>query len=324
MKCFGLRDGYADLTLIVLCVAAVLAGCGEDDAVGPDPEPYVPPDDFVLIPADTFLMGGGAVHTVILTAPFYMSATEMTNRRFADLAQWAYDNGYCTATGGGIVDALDGSTALLMNFGSGGCDISFAADTFAVTPGRDEHPVRCASWFGAAACCDWLSLREGLRRAYDHSTWQCNDGDPYDARGFRLPTEAEWEHACRAGTRTVFNTGDCLDSATEANYNGTQPYTGCPAGPYEGDIVPVGSYLPNGFGLYDMHGNLWEWCNDWYADYPGGDETDPVGPLDGETRIVRGGAWGYQASHCTSAIRSWNPPSDSIWLLGFRPVASKR
>jgi len=80
--------------------------------------------------------------------------------------------------------------------------------------------------------------------------------------GFRLPTEAEWEHACRAGTQTLFNAGDCLDAATEANYNGTEPAPGCHAGPYVVSIVAVGSYLPNRFSLYDMHGNLWEWCND--------------------------------------------------------------
>ena len=142
--------------------------------------------------------------------------------------------------------------------------------------------------------------------------------------GFRLPTEAEWEHACRAGTQTLFNTGDCLDAATEANYNGTEPASGCPTGPYVGSIVAVGSYLPNGFSLYDMHGNLWEWCNDWYADYSGEAETDPVGPGTGTARIVRGGSWGYAARFCTSSIRSWNPPDNTIWLLGFRPVLTRR
>jgi sulfatase modifying factor 1 len=308
------------LTAVILAV--ILAGCGDDNPTKPSSEPYVPSENFVLIPVDTFIMGDYQAHTVILTTPFYMSETEVTNRQFAEMAQWAYDKGYCTVEGAFVNDAMDGSTEILMYFAGGtGNPISFAADTFSVAAGREDHPVRYASWYGVVAYCDWLSLREGLPRAYDHDTWQCNGGNPYDAHGFRLPTEAEWEYACRAGTQTVFNTGDCLSSETEANYDGTQPYTGCPTGTYVGDIVAVRSYIPNGFGLYDMHGNLWEWCNDWYTDYTG-DETDPVGPTDGTSRIVRGGSWSYAASHCASAMRSWNHPDNTIWLLGFRPVVS--
>jgi formylglycine-generating enzyme required for sulfatase activity len=316
-----LKRSATHATIAAIVAAAILAGCGEDDSTRPKSTPYVPPHHFVLIPADTFIMGDYQAHTVILTTPFYMAETEVTCRQFAEMLQWAYDNGYCTATTASVQDAIDGSTETLIYLQGAYCPISFDVDTFVVDAGMEERPVRYASWYGAVSYCDWLSLKEGLPRAYDHSDWKCNGGDPYNARGFRLPTEAEWEHACRAGTTTRFNTGDCLDAATEANYDGREPYTGCPAGPYVGDIVDVASYLPNAFGLYDMHGNLWEWCNDWHADYVG-DETDPVGPADGASRIVRGGAWGYAASTCTSAQRSWNPPSNTIWLLGFRPVIS--
>jgi formylglycine-generating enzyme required for sulfatase activity len=308
---------------VVTLAAVLLSGCGDDEGVKPDSEPYSPPDYFVTIPSDTFQMGWGSGHEVILARSYFMASTEVTNGQYAELAQWAFDGGYCTADARAITDALDGSTIRLADL-SMDDGVSFAADTFAVTPGREEFPVRYVSWYGAAAYCDWLSLREGRSRAYDHSSWLCNGGTPYDARGFRLPTEAEWECACRAGTLTPFNTGDCLDSATEANYNGTQPAAGCPAGPYVGSIVAVGSYLPNGFGLYDMHGNLWEWCNDWYADYSGEDEKDPVGPGTGTYRIVRGGSWSYPAMQCASYMRSWNPPDDTIWLLGLRPVITVR
>ena len=326
MEYSRVRAGSRNLMLVILGVVAILAGCGDDSSVGPGDDPYVPSDDFVLIPAGTFQMGWGEGHTVILTGSFYMAETEVTNRQFVELAQWAFEKGYCTVTGDTIRDALDGSTEPLMVLDRSHGGISFMPDipAFVLKSDRVDHPVRFASWYGAAAYCDWLSLQEGLRRAYDHSTWLCNDGDPYDARGFRLPTEAEWEHACRAGTQTMFNTGDCLSSATEANYDGTQPYTGCSAGPYVEDIVAVGSYLPNGSGLYDMHGNLWEWCNDWSDHYTGEDETDPVGPADSDYRIVRGGAWGYPAANCTSASRGGNPPSQTIWRLGFRPVVSKQ
>lgn len=312
-------------TINVLFIAALLAGCSENETVGPGQVPYVPTDDFVEIPADTFMMGLTVKHEVVLSRSFYMAETEVTNSRFAEMAQWAYDNGYCSVEGQFLVDGLDGATDSLMYFGSASNYVSFAADTFSVEAGREELPVRHVSWYGAAAFCDWMSIREGLPRAYDHSDWICNGGDPYGARGFRLPTEAEWEHACRAGTETMFSTGDCLDSATEANYDGGQPNTGCPTGPYVGNIVDVGSYLPNPFGLYDMHGNLWEWCNDWYVPYDNVDATDPVGPGPGSGyRIVRGGAWSYQASLCSSGVRSSNPPHDTIWLLTFRPVITKR
>ena len=289
-----------------------------------------PAGEFVLIPAGTFTMGSPIYepyrgddetqHTVTLTTPFYMFTTEVTNQQYAELAQWAYNNGYCTATTASLQDALDGSTQELLD-PDGYCEISFSGSTFTVDSGKEEHPVLEVTWYGAAAYCDWLSLRDGLPRAYDHSTWRCNGNAPYDASGYRLPTEAEWEYACRAGTETPFNTGDCLDARTEANYNGSYPYYRCPPGQNVGWTVPVGSYPANTFGLYDMHGNLWEWCNDLYGFYEG-DETDPVGHDLGDSRVRRGGLWNYYAYACRSAARYDYGPDISASTLGFRPVRS--
>ena len=182
--------------------------------------------------------------------------------------------------------------------------------------------MKYVTWYGSVAYCDWLSLQQGLPRAYSHSTWLCNGGNPYTAPGYRLPTEAEWEYACRAGTQTPFNTGTCLDAGTEANYRGFAPYTGCPSGPYAGWTMPVGSYPANAFGLYDMHGNLYEWCNDWYG-YYGGTVTDPVGAGAGyAARVFRGGFWSSPARYCRSAVRYLSYPSDVYVDLGFRPVRS--
>ena len=104
----------------------------------------------------------------------------------------------------------------------------------------------------------------------------------------------------------------------KANSNGNAPYYGCPSGPYVGSTVPVGSYPANGFGLYDMHGNVWEFCNDWYDIY-NGDETDPVGPVTGTGRVLRGGCWISYAQYCRSAHRSyWINPTYSFSELGFR------
>jgi formylglycine-generating enzyme required for sulfatase activity len=286
------------------------------------------PAGFVAIPPGTFMMGSPTTesgrdtnetqHQVTLTHGIYVQTTEVTNQQYRDMAQWAYNNGHVTATTASIRDNLDGSTQILKNLGSG-YEMTFSAGVFSCI--NPTHPVKYVTWYGSVAYCDWLSLQQSLPRAYSHSTWQCNSGNPYTATGYRLPTEAEWEYACRAGTQTPFNTGSCLDAGTEANYYGNYPYTGCPTGPYVGWTVPVGSYPANAFGLYDMHGNLLEWCNDRYGDYDG-TVTDPVGPGAGSYRVFRGGGWSDFARYCRSAYRHLIPPYGAYYDVGFCPVRS--
>jgi formylglycine-generating enzyme len=134
---------------------------------------------------------------------------------------------------------------------------------------------------------------------------------------FRLPTEAEWEYACRAGSTTPFNTGRCLKT-DQANYDGNYPYIGCSKGEYRKRPVRAGSYSANAWGLYDMHGNVWEWCQDWYGDYPSGSVTDPTGPSGGSNRVCRGGSWLYDAGFCRSADRRYGTPDDRSYYLGLR------
>jgi formylglycine-generating enzyme required for sulfatase activity len=130
-----------------------------------------------------------------------------------------------------------------------------------------------------------------------------------DGGGFRLPTEAEWEYACRAGTKTRFHTGDA-----DGDLDGAGWYTG-----NSGDKThPVGEKKANAFGLFDMHGNVWEWCLDWYGDYPTAAVTDPAGPGSGEIRVVRGGCWVYDAWLCRSAFRFRSDPGYRWINLGFR------
>ncbi|MCD4699717.1 MAG: formylglycine-generating enzyme family protein, partial [Phycisphaerae bacterium] len=289
---------------------------------------------FILIPSGTFTMGAPSSeygsgngerpqHSVTLSHDFYLLETEVTYQQYAAMAQWAYDHGYVTATSSSLRDALDGSTEELLDMDDGDCEISYNGGVFSVNAGKEDHPVMEVTWYGSAAYCDWLSLYEGLPRAYNHSSWQCNGNSPYTATGYRLPAEAEWEYACRAGSTTPFNTGGCLDAGTEANYNGNNPYTGCPSGPFVSWTVPVGSYPDNAWGLYDMHGNLFEWCNDWYdGDYyndsPG---SDPVGPLSGSYRVLRGGFWGSLARSCRSAHRYLDYPDNGL-SIGIRPARS--
>jgi formylglycine-generating enzyme required for sulfatase activity len=137
--------------------------------------------------------------------------------------------------------------------------------------------------------------------------------------GFRLPTEAEWEYACRAGTTTAFHYGNDLD-ASLANFDGNYPYGNGRKGEYRRKTVPVGSFKPNAFGLYDMHGNVWEWCQDWYGAYPSGAVTDPAGPGAGSSRVLRGGSWLNHARGCRSAGRYNRVPGNRIFDIGFRVV----
>ena len=143
-----------------------------------------------------------------------------------------------------------------------------------------------------------------------------------DGRRYRLPTEAEWEYAARAGTETPFTYGRCL-STDQANYRGNYPLSGCDKGEYRERTIPVGSLdAPNAWGLHDMHGNVHEWCQDWFGDYPSGSVTDPTGPSSGSYRVLRGGGWSFQARYCRSAARGGSSPSYRKSDFGFRLALS--
>jgi uncharacterized protein (TIGR02996 family) len=169
----------------------------------------------------------------------------------------------------------------------------------------DRHPVVNVSWHDARKFCAWMTQTES-------------------GRVYRLPTEAEWEYACRGGAPESFpfHVGEPLHSlsSTRANFNGTNPYGGAAVGPDLQRTTPVGSYPPNGWGLYDMHGNVFEWCADWYRDdyYPQSPRQDPPGPLRGLPRVIRGGGWYCSGRHCRSADRFWHGPTGQSDDLGFR------
>jgi formylglycine-generating enzyme required for sulfatase activity len=181
----------------------------------------------------------------------------------------------------------------------------------------DSLPVEMVSWYDAINYCNRLSQREGLTPAYtvngENVTWNQN------ASGYRLPTEAEWEYACRAEKTTPFSTGNNI-TTSQANYDGNYPYNNNAKGTYREKTTAVGSFSPNSWGLYDMHGNVWEWCWDWYGTYPSNAQTDPRGASSGSDRVLRGGSWSDDAQDLRSANRGGYTPSNRYNNIGFRLV----
>ena len=170
----------------------------------------------------------------------------------------------------------------------------------------DQLPVEQISWYEAVDFCKRLSEMPEEKNA---------------DRKYRLPTEAEWEYACRAGTTTPFHFGSQLNGR-QANCDGTVPYGTDTKGPNLEKTSPVGTYPANVWGLYDMHGNVWEWCFNWNGEYPSGSVTNPSGPATGSYRVVRGGGWGFGAVYCRSAYRLGIVTSNRNFGLGFRVALS--
>jgi sulfatase modifying factor 1 len=143
--------------------------------------------------------------------------------------------------------------------------------------------------------------------------------------GFRLPTEAEWEYACRAGTTGPFSTGENV-TTDQANYNGRFPYSSFATGEFRQRPTTVGSFPSNRWGLSDMHGNVWEWTADWYGAYAedGAANIDPRGPDSGEKRVIRGGSWYFDANSARCGLRYTHAPQDRGFSLGFRLAADRR
>jgi len=171
-----------------------------------------------------------------------------------------------------------------------------------------KNPVEYVSWNDAVEFCRKLSART--------------------VKKVMLPTEARWEYACRAGTATAFHTGDALkpgqaNAAFPSNpgiLDRIMAWVGISSAKKTIQTTPAGSFSPNGLGLYDMHGNVWEWCSDWHADkyYANSPKTDPQGPEDGSARVLRGDCWYCDPWSCRSALRSWITPGGRDYGVGFR------
>ena len=279
------------VTLISSCFAVGLAG---------QSKPLI---EWAEIPAGTFLMGSPESeperneseiqHQVILSA-FKMSKHEITTGQFEAFVN---ATGYITDADKGT-DGTKGSAVWVGQNLKIKTDVDWKCDEKGNLRPLSQYnqPVLHVSWNDAKAFASWM--------------------------GCRLPTEAEWEYACRAGTTTPFNTGNSLLTSL-ANFNGTYPYPNNPTGIYRAKPMPVGSYEPNAFGLYDMHGNVSEWCNDWFGNYPSTPQTNPKGPSRGTQHVIRGGNFDSYAMSCRSAFRDYNSTNFRIYYLGFRIVSAK-
>jgi formylglycine-generating enzyme required for sulfatase activity len=162
---------------------------------------------------------------------------------------------------------------------------------------------------------------QGPARPVDGVSWEqatefCKRVSQKTGQAVKLPTEAQWEYACRAGSRTRYFFGDDEKQLPDyANYART----------FEAGTLPVGSKKANAWGLFDMHGNVWEWCSDWFANsYPAAPQVDPAGPASGERRVLRGGGWECSYRYCRSAIRYWGAPTRESIIVGFRVIVESR
>ena len=276
------------------------------------------PTNMALIPAGSFEMGNAVsasgdgftdelpVHTVSVSA-FYMDKYEVSKALWDEVANWAAANGYDISAA-----SADGKAA--------------------------NHPAYNITWYEAVKWSNARSAKENLTPCYTvggavmktgTSTPDCN----FSASGYRLPTEAEWEKAARGGLRGKrFPWGDTI-THSEANYfsssnygydvsptSGYHPTYATGSFPYSS---PVGSFPPNAYGLYDMAGNMWEWCWDWYSSsyYASSPSSDPLGATSGSYRVSRGGGWDYGASFPRAADRGYDP-SRFDYFMGFRGVRS--
>ncbi len=274
---------------------------------------------FVLIPPGTFTMGSAEAdikavlakwpqtkegwfaderpaHKVTITKGFWMGKHEVTVgqfRRFVGATAYKTD-----------AEKSTGFKEFKFNVTE---DASWRNPHFKQT---DEHPVVFVSWNDARAFADWMNAADKAKPA---------------GASYCLPTEAEWEYACRAGTTTWYQWGDDPDNGkgwcNAADLTAKRTFRDLAAFNWDDGFdctAPVGSFRANAFGLHDMHGNAWEWCRDWYGPYEAGDQTDPRGPASGGARVVRGGSWSYPPWYIRSSYRDKLSAEYRLNRNGFR------
>lgn len=289
----------------------VLVPAGEF-LMGSDESPETLADDFPGYPRQRFvnLKDEAPVHSVRISQPFFLGQHEVTLgqfRYFLEVSGYVPESKADGTGGYGYNPAYDPATSVRGDaFEGRDPRYSWQNPGFYQT---DDHPVVNITWNDANAMAEWLSRKEGRR--------------------YRLPTEAEWEYACRAGTNDRYYNGNepasltrianTFDAAAEPFWPRWKTFAlkGNDAAAF---TAPVGKYLPNAFGLYDMLGNTWEWVSDWYGEtyYAESPAIDPQGPDSGTVRVRRGGSWHTWSLYARCAFRNWNTPKTRYTLVGMR------
>jgi formylglycine-generating enzyme required for sulfatase activity len=282
--------------------------------MGSDEAPELLARAYPQLPTARFaqLEDEGPLHRVRITRSFWMGQHEVTVgqfRRFIEASGYVPES--VADRTGGYGWRADYDPALTKRGDAfEGRDPRYSWRNPGFTQG-DDHPVVNVTWNDAQALAAWLSKTENRR--------------------YRLPTEAEWEYACRAGTRSRYSSGDdprsLLDAANVFDANSAKNWPRWQPMALNGDdgyafTAPVGSFAPNPWGVYDMHGNAWEWVADWHGDkyYAQSPVNDPQGPAEGEVRVRRGGSWHTWPFYARAAYRNWNAPDTRYTLVGIRLV----
>lgn len=310
----------------------------------PEKKPPPAPDNFIRISGGTFQMGdlfdeGNSnekpVRDVALS-DFYLSPYEVTNEEFVLFLNAVSTN--ITLDERGDVVSLNGNVIYdnFCGYEKGDCDTFFEmieynkgnqpGGVFSIVKGYEKYPVVRVSWYGTISYSNWMSEQAGLQKVYEINGVSISAN--WNANGYRLPTEAEWEYAARQGGKKVrFGNGKDMADPKTINFNGGKDYK-LPysiAGEYRGKTVPVGSLnSPNALGLHDMSGNLWEWCWDWDANYTSTAEINPKGPDNGSYRVGRGGAWDNNPSDIRCSCRYSDIPDGRGYNMGFRLARAVR
>jgi len=331
-------------TLLLLLTVTALAAPVDS----PDHQTPAATKNMVLIQGGTYQMGDVLGDTVRYATPvhevtlsdFYLNRYEVTVAQFAAfVAETDYVTHAERGTGesdhgrSGYAARLAGHGAWVLDSSPGGGwndqanwrNPQFVQDR--------QHPVVGVSWLDAAAYCNWLSKKEGLPIAYDLETGSLldNEGNPTTnvttVRGYRLPTEAEWEFAARErGKEVRFGNGRDVARSSEMNINAsTEVGAHAEVGAFRKKTTPVGSFEPNALGLYDMSGNVWEWCSDFMDTYTAGSKTNPYQSKGdhGRRRAARGGPWVGDANWARAATRIGWVAEDRCNNIGFRVARSK-
>lgn len=294
------------------------AGVANDDAEpAPSPAPLFSGGSLVFVEAGTFSMGGDVgvtgqkpLHPVTLS-PFLIGKTEVTMEALHRVYQWGAEQGLVASDGRSVWNS-EGEPRELIDLDDEDSQLSWKAGALHLQPGAGKLPAAEITWFGAAYFCNLVSRIRGLEPVYDPVSWEAD----LARDGFRLPTEAEWEFAARgglSGEATPYAGSDDLDAIAWWGGNARDGRRS------------VGLLAPNELGLYDMSGNVWEWCNDWYAFgyYSDSERRDPAGPETGREKVIRGGAFNEYYNSMRVDYRFFRTPVSEQVSVGFRVARSK-